>query len=240
MSFWIAMSAVVLGAAPAESPLRVLVFSKTAGYRHEAIGDGVRALEALGRDLGWSVVATEDPAAFSDETLEGFDVVVFLMTTGDVLDSEQQSSFERFLTKRNGYVGIHSAADTEYDWPFYGRLVGAYFQSHPEIQEATYLVEDREHPATAHLPETWVHTDEHYNFRTNPRESGARVLVSIDETTYTPGEGTMGDHPVVWCHELEGGGRSFYTALGHTKESYSDPLFRKHLAGAITWTASAR
>ena len=219
--------------------LAVLVFSKTAAYRHEAIPDGIRAIEELGGELGWTVSATEDAGVFSDEGLARFDAVIFLLTTGDVLDSEQQAAFERFMKKGKGYVGIHSASDTEYDWPFYGSLVGAYFRSHPQIpqfQQATYRIEDREHPATRHLPPSWVRTDEHYSFRKNPRGK-VQVLVSLDEKSYEPGDGAMGDHPIVWCRELEGGGRSLYTALGHTKESYSDPLFRKHLASAIAWAA---
>jgi type 1 glutamine amidotransferase len=217
--------------------LAILVFSKTAAYRHESIPDGIRALEELGDELGLTVSKTEDASAFTDERLARFDAVVFLMTTGDVLDAEQEAAFERFMKKGKGYVGIHSASDTEYDWPFYGNLVGAYFQSHPEIQRASYAVEDRTHPATRDLPSPWIRTDEHYSFRSNPRAK-VRVLVSLDEKSYDAGKDAMGDHPVVWCQELEGGGRSFYTALGHTREAYSDPVFRKHLASAIAWAAS--
>lgn len=219
--------------------LAVLVFSKTAAYRHESIPDGIRAIEELGKELGWTVSATEDAGVFSDFSLARFDAVVFLMTTGDVLDSDQQAAFERFMRSGKGYVGIHSASDTEYDWPFYGSLVGAYFRSHPEIQQATYRIEDREHPATRHLPLSWVRTDEHYSFRTNPRGK-VQVLLSLDEGSYKAGKDAMGDHPIVWCQELEGGGRSFYSALGHTKESYSDPLYRKLLASAIAWAAPRR
>jgi type 1 glutamine amidotransferase len=220
----------------AKLALAVLVFSKTAAYRHASIPDGVRALEELGAENGWTVEATEDAGIFSDEGLARFDVVVFLMTTGDVLDPAQQTAFERFMKKGKGYIGVHSASDTEYDWPYYGNLVGAYFREHPEIQPATYRVEDREHPATRHLPSSWVRTDEHYSFRENPRGK-VHVLLSLDEGSYKPGELAMGDHPSVWCQELEGGGRSFYTALGHTKESYADPLYRKLLASAIAWAA---
>ncbi len=220
----------------AELALTVLIFSKTAAYRHESIPAGIRAMEELGEELGWEVSATEDARVFSDEGLARFDAVVFLMTTGDVLDPDQQAAFERFMKKGKGYVGIHSASDTEYDWPFYGSLVGAYFRSHPEIQQATYRVEDPEHPATRHLPSTWTRTDEHYSFRENPRGK-VQVLLSLDEKSYQPGKDAMGDHPVVWCRELEGGGRSFYTALGHTEESYSDPLYRKLLTSAIAWAA---
>ncbi len=217
--------------------LAVLVFSKTAAYRHEAIPEGLRAFEELGIEHGFSVSATEDAGAFTDENLARFDVVVFLLTTGDVLDANQQAAFERFMKKGKGYIGIHSASDTEYDWPFYGSLVGAYFRSHPDIQQAAYTVEDRDHPAIRHLPSPWVRTDEHYNFRSNPRGK-VQVLLSLDEKSYDAGKDAMGDHPVVWCQKVEGGGRSFYTALGHTKESYSDPLFREHVASAIAWASS--
>lgn len=227
--------AAALAAAPSEEALRVLVFSKTAGYRHESIPDGVRAVRRIAAERGWSVVATEDAAEFTEENLARFDVVVFLMTTGDVLDEKQQSALQSFVGAGKGFVGIHSASDTEYDWTFYGELVGAYFRSHPEIQSATYLVEDRDHPATRHLPEKWARVDEQYSFDRNPRESGVRVLLALDETSYSPGADAMGDHPVAWTHE-KAGGRAFYTALGHTRESYSDPLFLEHLAGAIAWT----
>lgn len=214
--------------------LEILVYSKTAEYRHESIPTAVAAIERIASERGWTTLSTEDASIFTNETLARFDVIVFLMTTGDVLDDAQQAAFERFVGSGKGFVGIHSASDTEYQWPFYGELVGAYFRSHPEIQEATYVVEDRTHPATSQLKEKWVRTDEHYNFDRNPRASGARVLISLDETSYAPGDGAMGDHPVVWVSEAKGG-RALYTALGHTAESYSDPLFLDHLAGAIAW-----
>lgn len=224
-----------LSAVPESSP-SILVFSKTAAYRHEAIPDGVEAIERLGERRGWRVEATEDAERFTRDTLAEFDVVVFLMTTGDVLNPEQQSAFEAFIRAGGGYVGIHAAADTEFDWPWYGELVGAYFVSHPEIQEASYDVEDRSHPSTAGLPERWRRVDEHYNFDRNPR-ADVHVVLSLDESSYEITEDAMGDHPAAWYHEHDGG-RAFYTALGHTKASYRDPLFRRHLEGALTWAMS--
>ncbi len=212
----------------------VIIFSKTAEYRHASIPAGVRAIEALGKQHGWNVVATEDASRFTDDTLAGVDVVVFLMTTGDVLD-DGQAAFERFIQSGKGYVGIHAASDTEYDWPWYGKLVGAYFKTHPEIQEATYIVEDRAHPATRHLKERWTRVDEHYTFQANPR-AYVEVLMALDETSFEADEAAMGDHPVVWYHEFDGG-RAFYTALGHTEASYSDETFKAHLAGAINWSS---
>ncbi|NNN33309.1 DUF1080 domain-containing protein [Streptomyces sp. S3(2020)] len=211
---------------------RVLVLSKTAGFRHDSIPDGVAALKQLGGTSGFTVDATEDAGAFTAGNLRRYDAVVFLSTTGDVLDAAQQKAFEGYIRKGGGYVGIHAAADTEYDWAFYGGLAGAYFQSHPAIQPATVVVEDRSHPATSALGQTWNRTDEWYNYRSNPRER-AHVLASLDESSYTGG--TMsGDHPIAWCQNYQGG-RAFYTGGGHTKESYADPAFRQHLVGGILY-----
>ncbi|MBE8476333.1 ThuA domain-containing protein [Streptomyces justiciae] len=211
---------------------RVLVFSKTAGFRHDSIPEGIAAVRQLGETNGFTVDATEDAGAFTSGNLRRYDAVVFLSTTGDVLDAAQQTAFEGYIRHGGGYVGIHAAADTEYDWAFYGGLAGAYFQSHPAIQPATVTVEDRAHPATAGLARTWNRTDEWYNYRSNPREK-AHVLASLDESSYTGG--TMnGDHPIAWCQNYQGG-RAFYTGGGHTKESYADPLFRQHLAGGIRY-----
>ncbi|MFD3931296.1 ThuA domain-containing protein [Streptomyces sp. NPDC058614] len=212
----------------------VLVFSKTAGFRHDAIPAGISALQTLGQQNDFTVTPTEDAAAFTTANLSGYEAVVFLNTTGDVLNASQQTAFQTYVDSGGGYFGVHAAADTEYDWPYYGGLVGAYFQSHPAIQQATVKNEDRTHPATAHLGATWTRTDELYNYRTNPR-AGVRVLQTLDETTYTGGE--MGaDHPITWCHN-QGSGRSFYTGLGHTIESYSDPAFRSLLLGAVRYAA---
>lgn len=226
---------------PAPSPPvleRVLVFSRTQGYRHEAIGPGIEALRTLGAASGFEVDASEDPSGFNDENLAGFDVVVFLSTTADVLDDGQQAAFERYIRAGGGWVGVHAAADTEYDWPWYGQLLGggAYFKSHPEIQTVQLVVENATHPATAHLPGSLSVQDEWYNFQQNPR-AAVSVLMTLDESSYSPGADAMGDdHPIAWFHEFDGG-RAFYTALGHRSELYTDPLFTQHLLGGIRWAA---
>lgn len=215
---------------------RVLVFSKTAGFRHDAIPEGIAALRELGVEGGFTVDATEDAGAFTARNLARYDAVVFLSTTGDVLDDTQQGAFERYIERGGGYAGIHAAADTEYDWAFYGGLVGAWFQSHPAIQPATVDIEDGGHPATSGLPRVWERTDEWYNYRTDPRER-VHVLASLDESSYSGG--TMnGDHPIAWCQEYRGG-RAFYTGGGHTKESYADPAFRRHLLGGLRYATGA-
>ena len=215
-------------AAPAD---RVLVFSKTAGFRHGSIPAGIEAVRSLGTGSGFSVTATEDGAAFTPANLATYKAVVFLNTTGDVLSDAQQSALQSYIDGGGGFVGVHSAADTEYEWPYYERLVGALFEGHPPIQAATLRNEDRTHPATSHLSATWRRTDEWYNYRSNPR-SQVHVLQSLDESTYSGG--TMGDHPITWCH-AQGAGRSFYTGLGHTNETYAEPAFRSLLLGAIRY-----
>lgn len=216
----------------------VLVFSRTVGYRHEAIGPGIEALQALGAANGFTVVATEDPALFDDVGLAEFDVVVFLSTTMDVLDDAQQAAFERYIQSGGGWVGVHAASDTEYTWPWYGQLLGngAWFKSHPEIQTASLDVELTTHASTEHLPARFQLQDEWYSFQENPR-SAVTVLLTLDESSYSPGADPMGaDHPIAWCHEFDGG-RAWYTALGHRQELYQDPLFTQHLLGGIRWAA---
>jgi type 1 glutamine amidotransferase len=216
---------------------RILLFSKTAGFRHASIPDAIRALEAKAASRRWQVSATEDGSWFEDARLDGFDVVVFLLSSGDVLDDAQQAAFERFMRKGRGWVGVHSASDTEYGWPWYGELAGAYFAGHPPIQEAKLRVERPSHLSTRGLPAVWQRTDEWYSFSRNPR-SNVHVLLSLDETSYAPSELAMGDHPIAWYHAHDGG-RAFYTALGHTSESWSEPAFLDHVAGAIDWAAGA-
>ncbi len=217
-----------------EERFRILLFSRTAGFRHGSIAAGIASVTQLGEKHGFVVDATENPAEFTDENLDRYAVALFLNTTGTVLDADQKAAFERFIAKGRGWVGVHSASDTEYDWPWYAGLVGAYFKGHPAIQQATILVHDRDHPSTKMLPERWVRTDEWYTFRDSPR-GRVHVLMSVDERTYEGG-GMGDDHPIAWCHEYRGG-RAWYTALGHTNESYEEPLFLEHLLGGIRWAA---
>jgi cytochrome c len=215
---------------------RLLVFSRTLGFRHDSIAAGIAAFERLGRERGFRVTASEDPALFADATLREFDVLVFLSTTGDVLEDAQRAAMQRFIQRGNGFVGVHSASDTECDWGWYGKLVGAYFRAHPAVQAASIIVENSEHQATRGLPSPWRRIDEWYAFRSNPR-GRVDVLLRLDEGSYAPGEAGMGaDHPLAWAHEFDGG-RAFYTGLGHTKESFEEPELLAHLGGAVEWAA---
>jgi type 1 glutamine amidotransferase len=213
----------------------VLVFSRTEGFRHDSIPAGIAAIQQQGRQRGFAVDASENAVLFTDEGLARYKAVIFLSTTGDVLNATQQTAFERFIRAGGGFVGVHSAADTEYDWPFYGELLGAYFAGHPDIQSATVQVEDPAHPSTSTLPRSWMRRDEWYNFQKNPRGT-VNILATLDERTYSGG--TMGaDHPIMWSHTV-GGGRAWYTAGGHTSESFSEQLFADHLGKAVVWAAN--
>jgi type 1 glutamine amidotransferase len=210
---------------------RLLIYSRTTAYRHESIPAGVAALRELAAGSGCSADATEDPAAFEGD-LSGYAAIVFLSTSGDVLTPAGRSALREHRVAGGGFMGVHAAACTEYDWPYYGELLGARFARHPDYQPGRLTVEDRTHPATQHLPATWEFTDEWYDFRASPRGT-AHVLASADETSYEGG-GMGEDHPLVWCHE-HGGGRMFYTALGHAEEAYADPDFRAHLRGGLRY-----
>lgn len=223
-------------AAPAPvDATRVLLFSETRGYRHDAIETALLALQQLATSADVQTVSEGDSAGvFTDANLANYDAVVWVLTSGDVLDADEQSAFERFIRAGGGYAGIHAASDTEYEWPWYGRLVGAYFARHPVIQTASQTVEDGSHPSTAHLGSTWIRTDEWYDYSENPRER-VNVLLSLDENTYSDG-GMGGDHPSAWYHAYDGG-RSWYTGGGHTIASYAESVFRAHLLGGLLYAA---
>lgn len=211
---------------------RVLIFSKTAGFHHESIAVGIPAIIKMGQENNFDVDTTTNSALFTLDNLKKYKAIIFLSTTGDVLNTEQQTAFEQYIKQGGGFVGVHAATDTEYEWPWYGNLVGAYFKSHPsKQQEANLEVVDRSFIATKHLPATWRRLDEWYNYKWIA--DGLHVLIKIDEKSYTGGEN--GDnHPMAWYHTYDGG-RAFYTALGHTDASYSEPLFLKHLLGGIKY-----
>lgn len=213
------------GATP--GPDRVLVYIRTLGFRHDSIAAAQAALTGRLAADGVAAEVTEDPRRFRDGELAAFGAVVFLHTTGnDVLDAEGKLALEAYVRGGGGWAGVHSAADTEYEWPFYGELVVAHFLGHPPIQ-----------PATVHHADgtPWMATDEWYDFRANPRATdGVRILLTIDESTYSGG--LMGaDHPLAWTHE-RAGGRVFYSALGHVAERWEEPALLDHVTGGIRWT----
>jgi cytochrome c len=211
---------------------KVLVFSKTSGWHHASIPAGIAAIQKLGGENGYNVDTTTNGARFSDDQLKQYQAVIFLNTTGNVLNGEQQAAFERYIQAGGGYAGVHAAADTEYDWPWYGKLAGAYFESHPN-EEGTAIIDitDKNHPATAGLPDQWKRADEWYNYKSI--YSDIKVLATLDESSYAGGTNGS-NHPIAWYHEYDGG-RAFYTGCGHREESYSDTVFLKHLQGGIQY-----
>ncbi len=216
--------------------IKVLVFSKTESFRHQSIEDGKIAIAALGKKYDFTVDTTEDASYFKEKTLQNYNVVVWLNTTGDVLNDAQQLEFNRFIQAGGGYVGIHAAADTEYDWPWYGKLCGAYFNGHPNdpnVREAIVRKVDHNHASCQHLPEEWKRMDEWYNYK--DIYPAINVLLNLDETTYEGG--TNGEnHPMAWYHEFDGG-RSFYTGMGHTSESFEEENFLQLIWQGIDYAA---
>jgi cytochrome c len=212
----------------------VLVFSKTAKFRHESIEPGIEAIRRLGKQHEFSVDATEDASLFNAKNLQRYAAVIFLCTTGDVLDRDQQRALEQYIRAGHGFVGIHSAADTEYDWPWFGQLVGGWFDGHDAIQDAR-VIQTRPF-GVASLPDPWVRRDEWYNYKSFVRE--VNVIFKLDTTTFK-GSKHGADHPISWYREFDGG-RMFYTGFGHTIESYSEPAFLAHLWDGINYAIAAR
>lgn len=213
---------------------KILVFTKTKGWKHSCIPFSIKAIQKLGQENSFSVDTTTNSALFTDQNLQQYQAVIFSNTTGDVLNNEQQAAFERYIQAGGGFVGIHSATDTEYNWPWYGELVGGYFGSHPNnsnIRKASIDITDNTHISTKHLPARWERTDEWYNFKYLYHD--IKPLMYLDENTYEGGT-NGGNHPIAWYHEYDGG-RAFYTANGHTDESYSDPVYLQHLLGGIKY-----
>ncbi len=230
----------------------ILIFSKTNGFRDdEQIKAANAALERLAREKGWSTYTTENAAVFNAPQLGKFKAVVWNSTSGDVLTSGQRAVFKAWLEQGGGFVGLHGAGgDPSYQWQWYvDELIGVQFTGHtlnPQFQRARLVVEDRDHPATRGLDAEWVRTDEWYSFAKSPRAKGYRILVSIDEASYSPREkipllvdkdlGMGKDHPMVWTHCIDKG-RAFYSALGHRAEDYSEPKHLEMIAGAMAWAA---
>jgi len=210
---------------------RILIFYKTGGYYHESIPTGVKAIQELGVKNGFDVDTTTNAGKFAEDSLKKYAALVFLSSTGEILTGNQEIALERYMQAGGGFVGIHAATDAEYDWNWYVQMIGASFKSHPEQQEATLVINDKNHPSTDSLPATWTRKDEWYNFKN--LSSDVKVLISIDEKSYKGGEN--GDkHPMAWYHNFDGG-RVFYTELGHTNESYTEPMFLKHILGGIQY-----
>ncbi|CAE6389917.1 unnamed protein product [Rhizoctonia solani] len=226
---------------------RVLIYTATEGYRHESIETATAALFKLGQEHKIDFDHTEDRTLFNDDNLAKYDALLFLNNNDEVLDESGKQAFQRYLNKGGNYVGVHGGGACLYNTTFYQREVGALFDYHPDLQPATFLVLDKAHPSTEHLPDRWTYTEEVYHFRQNPRDVGARILLSVDRNSYhdntnrTQAQGSP--HPIAWYQDHGAGaedrrkaGRSFYTSLGHLNSTWIDEIFLGHVLGGIKWT----
>jgi uncharacterized protein len=226
---------------------KALLFTKTDGFHHESINEGVTAIKTLAARNNFTVDWQEDAKLFNDKNLEKYNVVIFLNTTGNILNEEQQAAFEKFIKAGKGFVGIHSASDTEYDWAWYTKMVGMMFKIHPQQQTAYLKVEDSNFPGMERFPKKFLWTDEWYEFSTPAKSTDLKFLISVDEKSYDPnakwgtneGKGMGTFHPISWYHPYDGG-RAFYTALGHIPLTYSDQTFLDHIYGGIYWAATGK
>jgi type 1 glutamine amidotransferase len=237
---------------PALNQPAILIFSKTNGFREDAsIKAANAALEKMVKDKGWSSYTTENAAVFNAAQLAKFKAVVWNSVSGDVLTADQRAAFKAWLEQGGGFVGLHgSGGDPSYKWDWYvNDLIGAQFIGHtlsPQFQQGRLVIEDSNHPATKGLGSEWTRTEEWYSFNKSPRTKGYHILVTLDESSYSPHEKIplfvdkdlhMGkDHPMVWTHCV-GNGRAFYSALGHQADSYAEPKHLELIAGAISWAA---
>lgn len=232
--------------ANAQKQFKALIVTTTNGWHHESLHSGVIALKEMATRNFFDAVLFEDPSSFTDKNLEQYQVVIFLNTTGDILNAEQQKVLERFIQAGKGFVGIHSASDTEYDWAWYTKLVGRMFYIHPAIQTAKLQVLDAAFPGLQGFANGTLWTDEWYQF-SEEKATDLHYVLAVDEATYNPkadwttkkGEGMGKLHPIAWYHNFDGG-RAFYTALGHMPTDFSNPAFLNHLYAGILWAATGK
>ncbi len=234
--------------AEAQGQFRALLFTKTAGWYHYSIHSGVEGIKGLAARHNFKVDWEENESVFSDNRLKNYDVVIFLHTTGDILNDEQQAAFERYIQNGGGWVGIHAAADTEYDWEWYTKMVGMMFRTHPREQTAMLDIIDRNFPGMERWASRQIWTDEWYQYRQPALSDDLHYLIKVDESTYDPSrklrDGSTTDgmgefHPIAWYHEYDGG-RAFYTGLGHIDAIYKDQAYLDHVYGGIYWAATGK
>jgi len=237
------LCAVCTAFAQTDEAFDVLVFSKTNGYRHASIEAGAASIKALGEKHNFTVDHTEDSTRFSDSGLAKYEAIIFLSTTGNVLGEAEEAAFERFIRSGKGYVGIHAAADTEYDWPFYREVVGRQFVQHPEHQKGTIYTIEQDFPGMEGFGDSISLFEEWYEY-TVAYDTDLKYLMRLDTTSISmagwKGQSKMGVfHPLAWFHE-PAGGRAFYTGIGHMDETFVLPAFQQHLSAAIRWAATGK
>ena len=241
----------------AQAQFKVLLITETAGWHHESIQNGVTAINELAATHNFEVTRQQNAVKINEGSLKNFDALIFLSTTADIFDDNEQTAIEKFIQSGKGYVGIHAASDTEYDWEWYTKLVGRMFHIHPAQQTAKLKIIDHNFPGLEHFPNTLLWTDEWYEFG-EEKVDDLKYLITVDENSFDPnvtwknsdvdangnkidriGKGMNGFHPISWYHEFDGG-RSFYTALGHIEKVYENQWFLDHLYGGIYYAATGK
>ena len=209
----------------------VLVITETKGWVHDSIESGLKLIQNIGNKNNFNVYHSDNSSVITYKNLKEIKTIIFLNTTEEILTDVEQKVMESFIKSGKGFVGVHAAADTEYNWQWYGKLVGAYYRNHPEVMNGKILTIN--HKITNHLDSEWEIEDEWYNF--DYVNYDINILLHLDEDSYVGGE-HPDYHPITWYHEYDGG-RSFYTGLGHTKEVYEDERFIKLLEKGILYAS---
>jgi len=231
-------------------PARILIYSATAGYRHEVIPASIEILKEQAPSIDVVFDATEDKEWFTDERLSAYDALLFLNNSGEVLDDAGKAAFQRYLDLGGNFIGVHCASGCLTSTEFYRKEIGAIFDYHPAIGYASVEVSGPAHTSTSMLPAKWQLFDEMYNFRSDPRGVGATVILTADESSYEDDGVRKYDHgephPVAWFQERGAGvqpggtaGRSWYTSLGHGPETWADKLFVAHVVAGIQWAVQS-
>jgi type 1 glutamine amidotransferase len=229
-----------------QKQFKALLVTTTNGWHHESLHYGVVALKKLAEKNNFDVMLMENPKFINDKNLAAFQVIIFLNTTGDILDTASEKALERFIQSGKGFVGIHSATDTEYDWEWYTKLVGRMFKIHPAIQTAKLQTTQNYFPGLQGFAGNRLWTDEWYEYGPE-KTDGLTYILTVDENSYNAkvnwgenkGEGMGSMHPIAWYHEFDGG-RAFYTGLGHIPSVFSEQAFLDHLYAGIFWAATGK
>jgi len=231
----------------AQKQFKVLMITTTRGWHHESLHAGVVAIQQLAARNSFEVALLEDPNGFTDKYVEQFQAILFLNTSGDIFNAEEQKVMERFIKSGKGFVGIHSASDTEYEWDWYTKMVGRMFHIHPAVQTAKMKILDPKFPGLQGFADGKLWTEEWYEFGPE-KVTDLTYILGVDEETYNPkadwgarakGVGMGKVHPLAWYHNYDGG-RAFYTALGHLPTNFSEPAFLDHLYAGIFWAATGK
>jgi len=233
---------------------KVLLCTYTDGFRHDSIPTAIAELQKWAPYWNMSIDATEDQGKYTVANLAQYDALLFVHTTGNLFSTAGQAAFVDYINKGGNFAAIHAASAGYLDkaWAPWTNTLGATFDHHPARQNATF-VKEMSHPATDLQPDRWLIEEEVYSFTTDPRKLGAKLLWSVDPTSYKESSvvAAMGTpHPIAWVQDYAAGavpsaagagiaGRSFYSSLGHLNETWQNATFMHHVMNGLTWTLAS-